>query len=797
MMQRVVCVIRGDLSCEPISLWVCCHTLVRVSGTPACVLPMISQQEFLPKKLWGRNGNYCCASGLSNSPKEASLLSCRQNLDAMQQAKDNISSGSHCCQLKLVNFENDDNHISHQTQGLSSKYLVVRRGKPFKVTLMFDSPAWNQPNHRLELEARLGQLSVRIPVLSPCKSFEPRGWSARVSPGHLHPLSVTVHICSPVQSSVALYDLHLHIQTPQRTLIYEAGQFVLLCNPWLKEDPVYMPLDVLLEEYVQSDYGVVYMGTETNVVGRPWSFGQYEPGVLEACLKLLQVSPQHLKDNEKDYMARADPVYLSRVVCAMVNCNDDLGILQGKWQGSYKDGREPTEWSGSADILQQWLSSNCKPVKYGQCWVFGAVLCSVMRVLGIPSRMVTVFNAAHDTNGNLKVEEVYSTCGEKLNLSKDSIWNFHVWVECWMRRDDLSAEFDGWQVVDPTPQETSAGTFRCGPCPVAAILQRRLSAPFDAPFLCASVDADVIRLVIRERQVVGRMVDPDTVGRLICTKSVGLDGPENLTWTYKQKRGEQQPCLMSNNQIQPRVQTLSHPSGPTEGRSASPGPVAPSLQVSLTMDEIPSLGEDIRMTVTVSNGSGCPRALLEHISAQLKEYDCSPQKSFWAFHGEVLIQPFEVLRLQYFISYSDYSSILAGEDFVNLAVVMKDMRTKERFLAAQEFSIRAPQVSIEVEGGDSIQMHVERTVDVRFTNHFSKALTDVVLTVEGSGLLLGKRDTRTAVLEPGKTIWKKVSVMATSPGTKVLMATLSHGNISASRSFHKVSVLPEILHYNQ
>lgn len=35
--------------------------------------------------------------------------------------------------------------------------------------------------------------------------------------------------------------------------------------------------------------------------------------------------------------------------------------------------------------------------------------------------------------------------------------NFHVWVECWMRRPDLGAGFDGWQVVDPTPQEKSAG----------------------------------------------------------------------------------------------------------------------------------------------------------------------------------------------------------------------------------------------------------------------------------------------------------------------------------------------------
>lgn len=56
---------------------------------------------------------------------------------------------------------------------------------------------------------------------------------------------------------------------------FSASVFTPLhCCSCIAEDPVYMPQDVLLEEYVQSDYGVVYMGTETNVVGRPWSFGQ-------------------------------------------------------------------------------------------------------------------------------------------------------------------------------------------------------------------------------------------------------------------------------------------------------------------------------------------------------------------------------------------------------------------------------------------------------------------------------------------------------------------------------------------
>lgn len=35
--------------------------------------------------------------------------------------------------------------------------------------------------------------------------------------------------------------------------------------------------------------------------------------------------------------------------------------------------------------------------------------------------------------------------------------NFHCWIENWMTRPDLKADFNGWQVSDPTPQEKSEG----------------------------------------------------------------------------------------------------------------------------------------------------------------------------------------------------------------------------------------------------------------------------------------------------------------------------------------------------
>lgn len=68
---------------------------------------------------------------------------------------------------------------------------------------------------------------------------------------------------------------------------------------------------------------------------------------------------------------------------SQVNCNDDLGVVAGKWEGGYHDGVNPMAWGGSAAILRHWASNNCSPVRYGQCWVFASVLCTGPKTFSI------------------------------------------------------------------------------------------------------------------------------------------------------------------------------------------------------------------------------------------------------------------------------------------------------------------------------------------------------------------------------------------------------------------------------
>nr|XP_019952098.1 PREDICTED: protein-glutamine gamma-glutamyltransferase 5-like [Paralichthys olivaceus] len=675
--------------------------------------------------------------------------------------------------IKNVDMEQSENLERHRTDGFSSaKSLVVRRGAPFRISLQLEGRPFNPKTDSLRVKIMLGRLYVIMPITF-CRRVSSSRWGAYIDPENLNLQSPSIFISSPASASVGHYGFQLCVfsQGSQQARTY--GKFILLCNPWCPKDSVHIPFEDQKEEYVQNDSGLLFMGTTMNIVSRPWSFDQYEPGVLETCLNLLQVSPQHQKSRRLDYLNRKNPVYISRVVSAMINSEDDRGVLKGNWSGDFKDGANPSMWTGSGDILSQWAQSGYSPVKYGQCWVFAAVMCTVMRVLGIPCRVVTNFNSAHDTNDNLVIEEYYSEKGEKLKHSKDSIWNFHVWVECWMTRRDIGGEMDGWQVLDPTPQQRSGGVFCCGPSPVKAIKDRRMDLLYDIPFVYAEVNADVHTVIMSKGRVLSRNKDTERVGSLICTKAVGFPRLQKITGDYKYIKSP-------TSTLTSRSSAMSDDS--TLRRGSSKG-----VFVFLNLDKAPVAGEPIGFTVKVINKQKVAKTMKLHLNAQAKEYNHSPSDTFWEMQGIMTLAPMEVKTLTQQILPAQYEDVV-GDNLINLAVVLEDKDSHERVLASEEFNIASPQLNIQITDEDSVVPNKEQTAVVTFTNPFSHMVSGV-LTVAGAGLIQGKIHFRMLPLRPRGKVEQCITFTPGMVGTKMLQASLSLTNVNSTiRGFKMVFV---------
>lgn len=676
--------------------------------------------------------------------------------------------------IKYVDLQQSENLESHRTNGFrNTKSLVVRRGAPFKVSVQLEGRPFNPKINTLRVKVMLGNLYAVMPVTF-SKSSSKSSWNAYIDPEEWNPLKPSIYICSPASASVGSYRFQLCVLTQDGQKSSAYGDFILLCNPWCSEDTVYIPFEDQREEYIQSDFGLLFMGSGTNIVSRPWSFDQYEPGVVEACLNLLQVSPQHKKNRKMDYLNRNNPVYLSRVVSAMINSEDDRGVLKGNWTGDFKQGVSPSMWTGSGDILRKWNQSGNSPVKYGQCWVFAAVMCTVMRVLGIPCRVITNFNSAHDTDGNLVIEEYYSATGQKLNCTKDSIWNFHVWVECWMTRRDLESGMDGWQVLDPTPQERSGGVYCCGPAPVKAIKNKRVDLFYDVPFVYASVNADIHTIILGQGQVLGFSKDTERVGSLICTKAVGFPRLQKITGDYKYTKSP--------------TSTLSSRSSSSSGDSTlRRAGSSQGVLVFLTLDKSPIVGEPVSFSVKIMNKQNVAKMLKVHLNAQAKEYNHSPSDTFWENHGVLQLAPMEVKVVRQKIPLAQYENVV-GDNLINLAVVVEDTASQERVLSSEEFNITSPHLIIQVADKKSIMQQSEQTALVTFINPYSHPVSGV-LTVAGAGLLQGKVQFRMPPLPPGGRVDQPIPYMPNMVGQKMLQASLWLTNVNVTiRGFKMVSV---------
>ena len=190
--------------------------------------------------------------------------------------------------------------------------------------------------------------------------------------------------------------------------------------------------------------------------------------------------------------------------------------------------RRNTNGGAAVVHIPRYLKQHEVPVKYGQCWVFGGLLTTALRYLGVPSRIVVNFRSAHDTPS--KTTGKYDGV---IIAKKESVWNFHVWVDAWMRRDDLdlgsydTSRLVGWNAVDATPQEMSDGAYQMGPAYIPFVKTNfELDNPtnYDAKFVAGEVNA------------VHRFPKSDyrhDVGRAMLTKKAFAMQPLDIIRRYK------------------------------------------------------------------------------------------------------------------------------------------------------------------------------------------------------------------------------------------------------------------------
>ncbi|XP_038949552.1 protein-glutamine gamma-glutamyltransferase K isoform X2 [Rattus norvegicus] len=638
--------------------------------------------------------------------------------------------------VDLLCSRSDQNRREHHTDEFEYDELILRRGQPFHIILFLNREY--ESSDRIALELLIGnnpEVGKGTHVIIPVGKGGSGGWKAQVTKTNGHNLTLRVHTSPNAIIGKFQFTVRTRSEAGEFQLPFDPrNEIYILFNPWCPEDIVYVDHEDWRQEYVLNESGRIYYGTEAQIGERTWNYGQ-------------------------------------------VNSLDDNGVLIGNWTGDYSRGTNPSAWVGSVEILLSYLRTGYS-VPYGQCWVFAGVTTTVLRCLGLATRTVTNFNSAHDTDTSLTMDIYFDENMKPLeHLNHDSVWNFHVWNDCWMKRPDLPSGFDGWQVVDATPQETSSGIFCCGPCSVESIKNGLVYMKYDTPFIFAEVNSDK---VYWQRQDDGSFkivyVEEKAIGTLIVTKAINSNMREDITHIYKHPEG-------SEAERKAVEKAAAHGSKPNVYATRdSAEDVAMQVEA---QDAV--MGQDLTVSVVLTNRGSSRRTVKLHLYLCVTYYTGVSGPTFKETKKEVVLAPGASDTVAMPVAYKEYKPHLVDQGAM-LLNVSGHVKESGQVLAKQHtFRLRTPDLSLTLLGAAVVGQECE--VQIVFKNPLPITLTNVVFRLEGSGLQ------RPKVLNVGdiggnETVTLRQTFVPVRPGPRQLIASLDSPQLSQVHGVIQVDVAP-------
>jgi len=708
------------------------------------------------------------------------------------------------------------NQEAHHTGEYENELLVLRRGQTFTVKATFQrklSPEFDQ----IFLEFTTGpkpqlinNTKIRCPLVDELQSGS---WGMKVvdeeekeveevkksaqEGGEDEVVKKTLHIVTfevniPPKTVVGKYETFIEFctkledGTTSKSRDHEP-QLYIIFNPWCVDDEVYMEDEDERQEYCLADTGIIYRGSTRRQSPKYWNFGQFEAKILDCVLSLLDKDKRMANNPNKWMSRRANPVWVSRVIPYMVN---EL-VLVGNWSGDYSGGTSPVKWNGSVKILTEHFDTQ-KPVMYGQCWVFSGVVTSALRALGIPTRSVTNFASAHDTEGSMTIDKYLDEDGEEVNgLSSDSVWNFHVWNESWMKRPDLPHGYDGWQAVDATPQEESLGLYQTGPAPITAIKNGEVYLGFETGFVFAEVNADRVTWIVTQDRNDGNYVVSKkanqyrrAVGKFISTKQVGKDARLDLTNDYKFREGSEEE-REAFNKAHSFGSALDYHKGFLNLKEEGEG-------ITIDIDELAQTfhGDDIKTNVNLTNDT--PSPVTVNVSAVLYSTSYTGEKQRFIKrikYTDVKIDGNGKVTQAFEAGFKDYHGKMSKHQSFRLTVAVKVQETNEVFADDAEFDLENKDiVSIEVEDEELI-VGKTYTVKVKLENPLPVKMNGIEITLEGPGLSYPVTKPISRTLEIGESLEEEFEVKPTKSGRKTLLVDVDSKQIQDLKTSKKIPVI--------
>lgn len=312
------------------------------------------------------------------------------------------------------------------------------------------------------------------------------------------------------------------------------------------------------------------------------------------------------------------------------------------------------------------------------------------------------------------------------------------------------------------------------PASLKAIKEGELTKKYDAPFIFAEVNADVVDLVqLSNGKIVKFGGSTKSVGRFISTKAVGSDERHDITHQYKYPEGSKE-----ERQVYEKAQ--HHNKLQQQGEE-------PGLHLKIKLADNMIVGLDFEVHAVLTNNCMEAKTCSFLFFARAVRYNGKRGESCGFASDRVELQSGEKKSLSLRLEYDHYGSVITSDRLIQLSAVTVDKQTIEYHKTEKTIVLDEPDIEIKLVGEAIVNQAV--TAELTLLNPLPEPLQDCSFTIEGVGLTEGKPITeRIGAVGPKQEAKASIKFSPTSVGSNVLLVNFDSDKLKNIKSFINVVV---------
>uniref|UniRef100_A0A8D0F6U1 Transglutaminase C-terminal domain-containing protein n=1 Tax=Strix occidentalis caurina TaxID=311401 RepID=A0A8D0F6U1_STROC len=353
-------------------------------------------------------------------------------------------------------------------------------------------------------------------------------------------------------------------------------------------------------------------------------------------------------------------------------------------------------------------------------------------------------------------------------------------------RPDLGTSYNGWQVLDATPQEQSKGLFQCGPASVIAIKEGDTEVDYDVCYFFAAVNAKCqVWIQKADDSLKPALGGTKYTGNNISTKSVGSERCEDITHNYKYPEGslQEKEVLDKAYRKVKKLETTSS-SSKTQFSSIPTALEEPvNLFIHLQSKSCLLLGQDVPLSIEVSNHSGREKSIHLVAGAQSLHYNGVPVTQLWKEEFHFILKSNEGKD-----STGCMASIskLGENHLVRLTAVLREEDSIYMYFAQEEISICDPPLTIEFP--ENMVQYQPSTAKISLLNSLTEPLEKCVIVVGGRGLIYRQRKYTLGSVQAKSIQQLQIPFTPTQAGPRRLTAHLTCLQLQNLKSYKTINI---------